>query len=193
MPNGLTGTCLSLQVRLKQDPVTAVAGNLRLAFHQLRYRSQCDALRSFAVNVTGIALSAQSNTTGTVTSTEGGTNRNSVRQCHGDEANQTIAFGASTRNYGDAPVTVSATSDSGLTVTFASSTTTICTVAVATVTIKGAGTCTITASQAGNSSYNAAADGPQSFTVNKAALTVTADNATKGFNVALPTFTTSNT
>ena len=91
-----------------------------------------------------------------------------------NKAGQTISFGAlATRNYGDAPFTVAATASSGLGVTFSSTTPTICSVSGSTVTLIAAGTCTIAADQAGNSNYNAAAQVAQSFTVNKAAQTIT--------------------
>jgi hypothetical protein len=56
------------------------------------------------------------------------------------------------------------------------------------VTIVGAGACSITASQAGNSTYSAAPNAIQGFTVSKAALTVTAQNATITYPGASPAF-----
>ena len=96
-----------------------------------------------------------------------------------NQASQTISFGVlSNRTYGDAPFTVSAAGGaSGNPVTFSSTTTGVCTTSGAngsTVTIVAAGTCSIKASQAGNTDYTAAPDVTQSFTVNPAALTVTA-------------------
>jgi uncharacterized protein (TIGR03437 family) len=61
------------------------------------------------------------------------------------------------------------------------------------VTILGAGACVITASQTGNTSYSAAPTIPQNLTVNKAMLTVTANNASSTAGSALPTFTASFT
>ena len=74
--------------------------------------------------------------------------------------------------YGDAPfaVTVSAPSAN---VVLTSTTTAVCTVAGTTVTILRAGECDLTASAAATSAYNAAADVSRSFTVAKAAPTVT--------------------
>jgi len=87
---------------------------------------------------------------------------------------QTITFGPlSGVTFGAAPFTLTATASSGLTVSFASTTQTVCTVSVSTVTIAGAGTCSITASQAGNTSFGAATPVVQSFTVAKAAQTIT--------------------
>jgi len=88
------------------------------------------------------------------------------------KSDQTITFGAlSTKTYGDADFTVSATASSGLAVIFSASGT--CTVTGSSVHITGAGSCTITANQSGNASYNAAPDVPQSFTITLASSSVT--------------------
>ena len=90
--------------------------------------------------------------------------------------NQTITFGTlSNVNFGVAPFTISATSDSGLTVSFTSNSTNVCTVNVATVTIAGLGTCSITASQAGNSNYFPATPVTQNFDVNIGSQTISFD------------------
>ena len=87
---------------------------------------------------------------------------------------QTITFnGLAGKTFGAAPFTVSATATSGLAVTFSSLTSPVCTVSGTTVTIVAAGTCTIRASQAGNGTYSAAPDVDRSFTVAKAAQTIT--------------------
>ena len=67
-----------------------------------------------------------------------------------------------------APLTLSATANSGLAVSFASTTPGVCTVSGTTATFGAAGTCTIDASVAGNGSYTAASQVAQSFTVNPA-------------------------
>jgi hypothetical protein len=96
------------------------------------------------------------------------------------KAGQTISFGPlPNKTFGDAPLTVNATGGaSGNTVTFSSVTPSVCSVSAATVTIVGAGTCTVRASQAGNNNYNAAPNVDSSFTVNKAAATLTLSNLT---------------
>ena len=103
---------------------------------------------------------------------------------------QTIDFGALTnKTYGDGPVTVSATSSSGLPVSFGVAGP--ATILGDQVFITGAGTITVTASQAGNDSYNAATNVEQTFTVNKAALTVSADNKNRTYGGANPALTAS--
>ena len=105
------------------------------------------------------------------------------------KANQLISFAAlAGRTYGDPPFAVAATASSGLAVSF--SATGACTAtAGGTVTITGAGTCDVTASQAGNANYNAAPAVIQSFAIAKAALNVTAANASRVYGAANPVFT----
>ena len=87
---------------------------------------------------------------------------------------QTITFSAlGNVTFGVAPFSVSATASSGLAVTFGSTTTGVCTVSGSTVTVIGAGMCSITANQPGNTTYSAAPTVTNSFTVNKAAQTIT--------------------
>jgi hypothetical protein len=94
--------------------------------------------------------------------------------------NQTITnFNAPPNvTYGAAAFAVSASATSGLAVTFTVTPASagICTVAGTTVTIVGAGTCTVNAAQNGDANYNAATNNnlQQSFTIAKAAVTVTA-------------------
>ncbi len=107
---------------------------------------------------------------------------------------QTITFNpASSVTYGDAPITLSATSNSGLTVTFASTTSSVCTVSGTTLTIVGVGTCTVTADQAGNSTYNAATQVSKNIAVSKKSITAQADNKSKIVNTANPALTISYT
>ncbi len=88
------------------------------------------------------------------------------------KSTQTITFGAlAAKTYGDPDFAVSATASSGLAVSFAAAGD--CTVSAATVHITGAGSCTVTASQAGDSGYLAAPDVARSFTIAKAAQTIT--------------------
>ncbi len=91
------------------------------------------------------------------------------------KGDQAINFGVlADKTYGDAPFTVAATGGaSGNPVTFASQTASVCAVSGDLVTILAAGTCTIAADQAGATNYNAAPQVTRSFTVNKAAQTIT--------------------
>ncbi|NBV85545.1 MAG: hypothetical protein EBS01_04625, partial [Verrucomicrobia bacterium] len=88
---------------------------------------------------------------------------------------QTITFGASAaRTYGDAPFVLGGTASSGLPVSYSVvGGSLFATVADNTVTITGVGTVTVRASQGGDANYNPAASVDQSFTVGKAAQTIT--------------------
>jgi len=101
---------------------------------------------------------------------------------------QTIAFNPlSPVTYGVAPITLTATASSGLPVSYA--VTGPATLSGSTLTITGAGSVTVTASQAGNATYAAATPVPQTLTVNKASLTVTANNASMVYGQPVPSFT----
>ena len=92
------------------------------------------------------------------------------------------------KTYGDDDFNVSAQGGgSGEPVTFTA--TGDCTVIGDTVHITGAGSCTVTAHQDGNANYDAAQDVSQSFDIAKAPLTVEADNASRKYGEANPTFT----
>ena len=103
---------------------------------------------------------------------------------------QTISFNplpAGPFKYGDLPFQVSATSSSGLTVAFAGIG--ACTVQGTTVTIIGAGKCSVTASQTGDANHGPAAPVLEFTNIAKAALTVAADHATKGYGSLDPPLT----
>jgi sugar lactone lactonase YvrE len=86
---------------------------------------------------------------------------------------QTITFGSlGNVTFGVAPFPITATASSGLAVSFASTTISVCTVSASTVTVFAAGMCSIIASQPGNATYSAAPSVTRSFTVNKAAQTI---------------------
>ncbi len=96
--------------------------------------------------------------------------------------------------YGDADFALSATATSGLPVTYASSNPAVATVdAAGTVHIAAAGNTTITISQTGNINFSAATPVTQLVTVNKAPLTITADNQTKTYGTANPALTVTYT
>jgi gliding motility-associated-like protein len=98
-----------------------------------------------------------------------------------DQAPQTITFTAlADKVYGDVPFALNASSDAALTISYAV-TSGPATVSGNTVTITGTGAVTITASQAGDANYLPAAPVSQSFTINKAILTLTADDKQKAY------------
>ncbi len=111
------------------------------------------------------------------------------------KADQIITFGTiPAKIYGEADFTLSATATSGLQVDFTSSNPAVATVdAQGRVHILSAGTTTITASQTGNNNYNAAPAVAQILTINKASLTITANNQTKTYGADNPVFTVSYT
>lgn len=103
---------------------------------------------------------------------------------------QSISFGPLTaQTYGAADLDPGATASSGLVVTYASSNTNVATIVNGKIHITGAGTTTITASQIGTNAWSAALDVSQSLTVNKAALTIKADNKTRLMGQPNPAFT----
>jgi hypothetical protein len=120
-----------------------------------------------------------------------GTSTSSASSITVNKATQTITFTPITsRPYGSAPFAVTATSSAGsnypVTITVQSGPATI---GGGTVTLTGAGTVVLQASQAGDANYSAATAVVQGFQVTPAPLTVAANNATRVFGAANPTFT----
>lgn len=104
-------------------------------------------------------------------------------------ASQTINFpNPGTQTYGLAPITLTATANSGLAVSY-TVTSGPATVNGRALTITGAGSVTVKATQAGNASWLAANPVGLSFSVNRAPLLVTAKNQTVGFGTPLPALT----
>jgi hypothetical protein len=103
-------------------------------------------------------------------------------------AAQTITFNALPNvAYGVAPITLTATASSSLAVSYA--VTGPASISGSTLTITGAGSVTVTASQPGDGvSYAAATPVSVAFTVTKALLTVTANNASIVHGQTLPSF-----
>jgi MBG domain-containing protein/NHL repeat-containing protein len=98
---------------------------------------------------------------------------------------QTINFSALPNvTYGVSPITLTATTSSGLPVSYTVSGP--ATVLGSTMTITGAGSVTVTTWQPGNDNYAAAASVSHSFTVAKAALTITASNVNVAYNQPIP-------
>ena len=82
-----------------------------------------------------------------------------------------------------------ASSSSGLAVSYTSDNAAVATIVSGKIHITGAGTATITAVQTGNAAFTAATPVTQTLTVNKKALTVTADNKSKIYGEANPALT----
>ena len=94
---------------------------------------------------------------------------------------QTVTFAQPANTLlGGSNVTPAATASSGLTPTFTSSTPTVCTVVNGAAHLVGLGTCTLAADQAGNLIYDPASSVTRSFTVGKAAPTVSAQASAGG-------------
>jgi hypothetical protein len=93
---------------------------------------------------------------------------------------QQITFnGLAVKKYGDVAFTLNATASSGLPVTYTSSNNSVATVSGNQVTIVGTGTTTITAAQAGNDTIAAAISLSNTLIVQKANLTIQANDLTK--------------
>lgn len=108
---------------------------------------------------------------------------------------QVITFSAiPVKKYGDAEFWAGAKASSGLKVSYTSSNPNVATIVKDTIIqIVGAGTAVITASQAGNSMFGAAQDVTQSLTVQKAALTIRADNQARNEGQPNPPLTVTYT
>ncbi len=105
------------------------------------------------------------------------------------KAQPTLTFAqlASEYTYGDTPIALVATCNAGQ-VSFTSSNPAKLLIVGTNAMIQGAGHYTITASFAGNANYQQVSSA-QEITVNKADLTVSADNATRAYGEANPNFT----
>jgi gliding motility-associated-like protein len=113
-----------------------------------------------------------------------------IRTLTVSQANQTITFDVlPEKTYGDADFSPGASASSGLTVSYSSDNPLVATIVSGMIHITGGGTAVITASQTGNTNFSPAADAPQTLTVNKAALTATADNKNKTYGDANPSLT----
>jgi len=147
------------------------------------------ATGAFTVSATGLSEGTNHKARAYATDRNGTT-------VYGDEVsfttnrNQTISFNSlPSKAYGDADFSISATASSGLTVIFTSTNTSVATVTGNTIHILSPGTTTIKANQAGDATYLPAPEVSQTLTVNKATLTVTADNKTVTYGDAKPTLT----
>lgn len=111
------------------------------------------------------------------------------------KTNQTITFPApATKTYGNADFVTGATStNSTIPITYTSSNPSVATVTGNIIHITGAGTTTITAMQAGSDGFFPAPNVARTLTVNKANLTIKANDATKTTGEANPAFTVAYT
>lgn len=107
------------------------------------------------------------------------------------KTNQTITFAQpATKTYGNAPFATGATStNSTIPITYTTSNPSVATISGNTITIKGAGTTVITAMQAGSDGFFPAPNVARTLTVNKANLTIKANDAIKTTGEANPVFT----
>ena len=107
-----------------------------------------------------------------------------------DKADQKISFEAIyAKSYGDAPLTLVASSTSLLSVIFTSSNTSVATIKGNILTIVGVGNATITASQAGGNNFEAASESSQNLTVNIPMLIVSAYSQFKTYGSGNPLLT----
>jgi hypothetical protein len=141
-----------------------------------------DFERVYAVGTYSVALTATDSNGASASCTT------SVTVTPAGLTSQAITFATlSPVTYGVAPATLTATATSGLPVTF-SRISGPATVLNGVLTVTGAGTVVVRASQAGDATYAAATSVDRTLVVNPAALTVTANVATKSYGAALPTF-----
>lgn len=109
-----------------------------------------------------------------------------------NKAGQTISFSQPpNQTYGNAAFNLVATASSGLPVTL-SLISGPALINGASVSLTAAGSVTIRASQVGDGNYNAAAEVVRSFDVGKAMLTTRANDATRAYGTANPTFSASH-
>lgn len=106
---------------------------------------------------------------------------------------QTITFGQiPAKTYGDADFNPGAISTNNtIPITYGSNNIAIATIVNGNIHINGAGTATITASQAGNANFITASPVSRLLTINRAAITITADDKTKTFGSPNPPLTAS--
>jgi uncharacterized repeat protein (TIGR03803 family) len=143
-------------------------------------------LTAAGMTYTGVVGTSTFTATATVSHATGTSNNVTITIV---KTNQSITFGAiPNQTYGAAAITLTASSDSGLPITY----TVVsgpATVNGNSLTITGAGSVQVEASQPGNAFLTAATPVDRSFTVQTALLSITANNFTRSFGIANPTFT----
>lgn len=136
-----------------------------------------------------INLAVGDNTiTAVVTAQDGSTNKSYITTVTRAAATDTIAFNSlANATYGDPPITLSASSnntDAGAKISYRSDNTSVVTVSGNMMTVVGAGTANITASQDATANFKTAPEVSQPVTVNKANLTITANDQSKLYRSA---------
>ncbi len=185
----LTVSSLSIPANFTQQPS---GGTDCSSTSQLVAGHACAIAAAFAPTTTGVL-------NGTLTLTDNALNNPAAMQSVGMSGTgtqpqpqpQTITFpNPGTQSYGVAPITLTATASSGLPVTYS----VISGPAIVSgnvLRITGAGSVTVEADQSGDSNWLPASPVQDSFTVNPAVLTVTANSASMTYGGTLPTFTAS--
>jgi MBG domain/YDG domain/MBG domain (YGX type) len=107
-----------------------------------------------------------------------------VRTVSASKAAQEISFAEPSATYGDADSNLDPTATSGLPVALATSTPATCTIVGGKLHVVAAGSCTVTASQPGDDNYAPATDVTHTFTIAKAAATLTLGDLDKTYNGA---------
>ncbi|RYF12920.1 MAG: HYR domain-containing protein, partial [Flavobacteriales bacterium] len=122
-------------------------------------------------------------TTITYAATDAAGNRENASFTVSVKEAQTITFASLTaKTYGDSDFVPGASTSSNLAIAYTSSNTDVATIVNGAIKIVGAGTSTITANQAGSNLFQAATAETQLLTVNKKALTATAQSISKIYN-----------
>lgn len=142
-----------------------------------------------------ISLNTGDNTiTTVVTAQDGTTTKTYTLTVNRAKASQTITFNAlPAKNYGNADFAPGATASSGLGISYSSDNTSVATIVGGNIHIVSTGTANITATQAGDANNTAATNVTQSLTIGNAAITVTANAASKIYGDADPSLTYSIT
>ncbi len=113
-----------------------------------------------------------------------------IQSLTAQKANQAITFPTiDPLTYGASQFTPQAVASSGLTVSYSSDNIAVAEIINGSVTIRGAGAAVITASQPGDYNYNPAGEVQTTLTVEKAQLTITADDQTTSYLSAYPALT----
>jgi hypothetical protein len=163
----------------------SAGGTGTLSYQWRKDGNNIQGATSASYDVTGITSDNAGNYSAVVTNSCG-TVTSSAATLTVNKADQTISFATgtpTTKTYGDADFTVSATATSGLNVSFAAKDNSTCSVSSSgTVSNLRVGDCIIVASQAGNSNYNAAPAVEHEIVVGKAAAEISLSGLEHTYN-----------